>query len=174
VAYAKYRVTIYAVGPLSETLTGDDYYALGEFRLRIRRFLHFSEFAARQEGLEPQQHQLLLAVRCLQRDNGPTIGELAEHLLIRHHSAVGLIDRMEERGLIERVRGAGDRRQVKVSLTASGADKLERLSETHRAELRNSGPALVEALSGLLRRLHADPIESNKEQDVPKPRQSYP
>lgn len=162
------------MGPEGEELAGDDYLALGEFRFRIRRFLHFSEFAARQEGLEPQQHQLLLAVRCLQRPNGPTIGELAEHLLIRHHSAVGLIDRMEERGLIERVRDAGDRRQVKVRLTESGAEKLHRLSEVHRAELVNSGPALVEALGGLLARLHADKIESNKEQDVPTPRESYP
>ncbi|SRR5579883_108412 len=162
------------MGPDSEGLTNDDYLALGEFRYRIRRFLHFSEFAARQEGLEPQQHQLLLAVRCLQVDNGPTIGALADHLLIRHHSAVGLIDRMEERGLIERVRGGGDRRQVKVKLTARGAEKLRRLSEVHRAEIRDSGPALVEALGGLLRRLHADTSESNyKEQDVPTPRENY-
>jgi len=160
--------------PDSARLTPSDYIALGELRFRIRRFLHFSESAARQEGLEPQQHQLLLAVRSLEGPNGPTIGDLADHLLIRHHSAVGLIDRMEERGLIERVRGNDDRRQVKVRLTAVGAEKLERLSVTHRVELRNSGPALVEALGGLLRRLNdaqgteSDP-ESKKEQDVSTP-----
>lgn len=147
-------------------LTSHDYLALGEFRYRIRHFLHFSEFAARQEGLEPQQHQLLLAVRSLERSEGPTIGDLAEHLFIRHHSAVGLVDRMEERGLIERMRGPGDRRQVRVRLTARGEEKLKKLSVIHRGELRNSGPALVEALSGLLRRLHPHELDSNKEQDV--------
>ncbi|HEY1240587.1 MAG TPA: MarR family transcriptional regulator [Bryobacteraceae bacterium] len=139
--------------PDAPCLTSSDYTALGEFRFRIRHFLHFSESAARQEGLEPQQHQLLLAVRSLEGMNGPTIRELADHLLVRHHSAVGLIDRMEERGLIERVRGHDDRRQVQVRLTALGAEKLERLSVTHSAELRNSGPALVEALGALLERL---------------------
>lgn len=149
--------------PEPARLSSNDYTALGELRFRIRRFLHFSESAARQEGLEPQQHQLLLAVRSLEGAHGPMIGELADHLLIRHHSAVGLIDRMEERGLIERVRANDDRRQVQVRLTALGAEKLERLSVTHRAELRNSGPALVEALSALLERL-------DKEQDVSTPR----
>ena len=149
--------------PEPARLSSNDYTALGELRFRIRRFLHFSESAARQEGLEPQQHQLLLAVRSLEGAHGPMIGELADHLLIRHHSAVGLIDRMEERGLIERIRANDDRRQVQVRLTALGAEKLERLSVTHRAELRNSGPALVEALSALLERL-------DKEQDVSTPR----
>lgn len=148
--------------PDPAALNSSDYTALGEFRFRIRHFLHFSESAARQEGLEPQQHQLLLAVRSLEGANGPTIGELADHLLIRHHSAVGLIDRMEERGLIQRVRANDDRRQVQVRLTELGAEKIERLSVTHRAELRNSGPALVEALSALLERL-------KKEQDVSTP-----
>ena len=152
-------------------LSPEDYTALGEFRYRIRRFLHFSETAAREEGLEPQQHQLLLAVRSLEQADGPpTIGVLADHLLIRHHSAVGLIDRMEERGLIERVRGTDDRRQVKVRLTTRGAEKLTRLSVIHRDELRDSGPALVEALGGVLGHLHAEKSESKKEQDVSPPR----
>jgi DNA-binding MarR family transcriptional regulator len=155
------------MAPDSTALTPDDYCALGEFRYRIRRFLHFSEDAARQEGLEPQQHQLLLAVRSLERSEGPTIGELAEHLLIRHHSAVGLVDRMEERGLIERVRGPEDRRQVRVRLTAHGQEKLKQLSVIHREELRTSGPALVDALNELLHRL------SHKEQDVSTPKKSY-
>lgn len=154
-------------------LSSDDYIALGEFRFRIRCFLHFSELAARQEGLEPQQHQLLLAVCSLQGADPPTIGHLADHLLIRHHSAVGLIDRMEERGLIQRVRGPSDRRQVRVRLTAQGQDKLQRLSVIHRDELRNSGPALVEALDELLRRLHLKEPQSNKEQDVSTPREKY-
>ena len=150
-----------------------DYSALGEFRFRIRRFLHFSELAARQEGLEPQQHQLLLAIRSLEGADPPTIGDLADHLLIRHHSAVGLIDRMEERGLVNRFRSPRDRRQVRVRLTARGEEKLDRLSIIHRTELRNSGPALVEALDGLLRRLNEPKQKPDKEQDVPTARESY-
>jgi DNA-binding MarR family transcriptional regulator len=151
-------------------LTPEDYAALGEFRFRIRRFLSFSEHAARQEGLEPQQHQLLLAVRSLESSEAPTIGELAAHLYIRHHSAVGLVDRMEERGLLERVRGPEDRRHVRVRLTTHGEEKLKQLSMIHREELRNSGPALVEALSGVLGHLHAAKSEFTKEDDVSSPR----
>ncbi len=156
-------------------LTSEDYTALGEFRYRIRHFLHFSESVAREEGLEPQQHQLLLAVRCLEQADGPTIGDIADHLLVRHHSAVGLIDRMVDRGLIERVRGTNDRRQVKVRLTPHGEEKLKRLSVIHRTELRNSGPALVEALGELLSHLHPEgPEHQSKEQDVSTPRESCP
>lgn len=161
------------VPPDGNQLSAGDYSALGEFRYRIRRFLHFSESAARLEGLEPQQHQLLLTVRSLEQPEGPTIRELAEHLWIRHHSAVGLIDRMEERGLIERVRGAGDRRQVRVRLTRSGEEKLRHLSVIHRDELRNSGPALVQALGAVLGHLQAGPSEIDKEQDVLRPRESH-
>lgn len=149
--------------PDSATLSPADYSALGEFRFRIRGFLQFSESAARAEGMEPQQHQLLLAVRALDHADGPTIGVLAEHLLIRHHSAVGLIDRMEERGLVERVPGVQDRRQVRVRLTEQGEKKLRRLSEIHREELRHSGPALVAALSSILGHLHIH--EQVQEQD---------
>lgn len=162
--------------PLDRTpLSNEDYAALGEFRYQIRRFLHFSEAAARQEELEPQQHQLLLAVRWLKGAQGPTIRELADHLLIRHHSVVGLIDRMVERQLIERVRSTGDRRQVRVRLTPRGEAKLKRLSLVHREELRMSGPALVEALAELVRRLHPEQLESdNKEKDVSTPIESHP
>jgi len=143
---------------------------LGEFRYRIRRFLYFSEEAARQEGLEPQQHQMLLAIRVLAETSQPTIGLLAEHLLIRHHSAVGLIDRLEERGLVERVRGTTDRRQVRVRLTSAGEEKLGRLSLSHSEELRSSGPMLVEALRVLLEQFSArSPADESavlKEEDV--------
>src|SRR5215469_6494162 len=104
----------------SETLMPIDYAALGEFRFLIRRFLHFSEEAARAEGLEPQQHQMLLAIRALTGNDSPTIGMLAEHLLIRHNSAVGLVDRLQDHGWVERVRGMTDRREVRVALTLEG------------------------------------------------------
>ena len=141
-------------------LTSEDYAALGELRFRIRRFLHFSEEAARASGLEPQQHQMLLALRAVADPQGPTVGSLADHLLIRHHSAVGLIDRLEERGLVERARGNSDRRQVRVRLTEAGERTLVQLSTVHRAELQKTGPALVEALHAVLepiaRKSHSD------------------
>ncbi len=141
----------------SKDLPLSDYRALGQFRYQIRRFLHFSEAAARAEDLEPQQHQMILAIRAWDGPDAPTIGELAAHLLLKHHSAVGLVDRLEQHGLVERVRDEGDRRQVRVHLTPEGRAKLERLSSAHRAELRSSGPILVNTLSALLHGLPVDP-----------------
>ncbi|MBZ5577843.1 MAG: MarR family transcriptional regulator [Acidobacteriia bacterium] len=137
----------------SPALSPRDYLALGEFRYRIRHFLRFSELATRQEGLEPQQHQFLLAVRTLDEPDGPTVRQIADYLLVRHNSAVGLIDRLVEHGLVQRARGRDDRRQVRVKLTAKGEEILKRLSLIHRDELRNSGPRLVNALGELLRSL---------------------
>ena len=161
--------------PRSSDLTDADYRALADFRLQIRRFLHFSEEAARYEGLEPQQHQFLLTVRALTGAHGPTVGEIAGHLLIRHHSAVGLADRLGERGLVERVRGIGDRRQVWIRLTTLGENAIMRLSATHRAVLLNTGPVLVESLSALLRqrREKSDP-HGHKEDDVPNAQDRNP
>ena len=131
---------------LEKSLSQADYRALGSFRYEIRRFLHFSEEAARAEGLEPQQHQILLAIQGFDESGGPTIGQLAEHLFLRHHSAVGLIDRLEERGMVTRLRGEEDRRQVRVRMTEAGERTLHRLAHLHREELRRSGPQLVESL----------------------------
>jgi DNA-binding MarR family transcriptional regulator len=134
-----------------DDLSAADYRALADFRYQIRKFLHFSEEAARSEGLEPQQHQMLLAIRALDDNSGPTIGRLAEHLFIRHHSAVGLVDRLEENQLVRRVRASdGDRRQVLVQLTHEGERKLRRLASVHRSELLTSDPGLVRALQALL------------------------
>ena len=137
-------------------LSPADFQALGAFRYQIRQFLHFSEEAAKAEGLEPQQHQILLAIRASGEARGPTVGQLAELLLIRHHSAVGLIDRLVERGLLARERNAKDRRQVRIRLTPEGETKLRRLASAHREELRQTGPLLVEALTRLLQRKGED------------------
>ena len=134
-------------------LADGDYQALGDFRFRLRQFLHFSEEAARSEGLEPHQHQLLLSIRSLCDPAGPTVGWLADHLLIRQHSVVGLIDRLEAKGLVERTRGGDNRRQVRVRLTAEGQRKLDRLSVAHRTELRTRGAELVETLRGIIEQL---------------------
>ncbi len=127
-----------------------DYRALAEFRYQIRRFLRFSEDAARAAGLEPQQHQLLLAVKGLPEGKEPTIGELADRLQIRHHSVVELIDRLESRGLARRQRSSEDRRKVRVELTPDGERILESLTVEHRNELEAAGPTLLKALEELL------------------------
>jgi DNA-binding MarR family transcriptional regulator len=115
-------------------LTGAQYRQLLEFRTALRQFLHWSEEQARAEHLTPAQHQLLLAIR---GDGGePTVGEVAERLLLRHHSAVGLVDRAAEAGLVQRVRDTSDHRVVRLRLTRVGAAKLARLSARHFEELR--------------------------------------
>ena len=133
-----------------EELTMNDYQALAEFRYQIRRFLHFSEQPAREAGLEPQQHQLLLALKGLPEGRKATIGELAERLQIQHHSTVELIDRMVERDLIQRSRDDEDQRRVFIKLTPQGEEVLRKLSLLHRTELQTTGPALVQALNRLI------------------------
>lgn len=132
-------------------LTQHDFCVLADFRYHIRRFLRFSELAAQAEGLESQQHQFLLAIEGTSGPEAPTMGYIASRLLIHPHSAVGLADRLEERGLLERIRGGGDRRQVRLRLTAAGTETLTRLSALHRRELDDSGPELVAALQAVLR-----------------------
>lgn len=123
-----------------------DYRALAEFRYQIRRFLRFSEQAARDAGLEPQQHQLLLAIKGLPEDTRATIGEMAERLQVQHHSTVELVDRMVKRGYVQRKRGPEDRREVLLQLTAKGERTLRELSAHHQEELRTAGPELLAAL----------------------------
>lgn len=127
-------------------LKPSDYAALADFRYQIRRFLHFSEEAARQAGVEPQHHQLMLAIRGAGGKNGSRIADLAERLQIRHHSAVELVSRLEEKDLIQRNRSAEDRREVYVSLTPRGEQILRELTFHHRDELRSAAPALISAL----------------------------
>ena len=127
-----------------------EYQALAEFRYQLRRFLHFSEQAARAVGLEPQQHQLLLALKGLPEGRLPTVGELAERLQIQHHSTVELVNRMVDRNLIERTRDEGDQRKVLISPTPYGEEVLRKLSLLHRTELRSTGPALVRSLDALI------------------------
>lgn len=127
------------------------YGVLEEFRYDIRRFLNFSERAARRAGVEPHQHQALLAIKAAQGTKA-TVGFLAERLLIRHHSAVELSDRLEKKNLIRRSRGETDRREVFLSLTRKGERLLEQLSEMHRNELQNAGPRLLNALQAVVRR----------------------
>lgn len=133
-------------------VSSTDYAALADVRYQIRRFLQRSARAARAAGLAPQQHQLLLALKALPPGLAPTVGALAERLQIQHHSAVGLIDRLAERGLVRRRRHGADRRQVLVALTRRGEAVLRALSVHHVEELRSVGPELSRALAALVRR----------------------
>lgn len=134
----------------SDIASRPDYSALAEFRYQIRRFLHFSEQAARQARIEPRQHQLLLALKGLPIRMRPNIGTLANRLQIRPHSAVELVNRLAKRGLVQRRRGDEDGREVELVVTAKGEAVLHRLSLHHRAELQSAGPALMTALQAVL------------------------
>ena len=129
---------------------GIDYGALAKFRYEIRRFVNFSEQAARAAGIEPQQHQALLAIKGLPRGWKATVGVLAERLQIQHHSAVELSDRLEAKGLIRRLRSRADRREVILQLTRRGEKLLSGLSLPHRAELRSAARSLLRALEAAL------------------------
>lgn len=120
-----------------------DYQALAEFRYRLRLFLRFSEEAAAKEGLSPRQHQALLSIHgCSGEEPGITIGMLAEKLQLRHHSVVGLVNRLEKDGLVTRHADTGDRRKVCVTVTEEGLLRLRHLSAIHRQELKRSAPVL--------------------------------
>lgn len=123
-------------------LSESDYAKLAEFRYLLRRFLVFSEAAAMRAGLTAQQHQALLAIKGFGRGRGVSTGTLADRLGIRHHSAVGLVDRLVANGLALRRSGTEDRRQVLVLLTLEAETCLRRLSLVHRRELERLAPAL--------------------------------
>lgn len=112
-----------------------EYAKLLRFRSSLRRFLHWSEEQARAAGLTPAQHQLLLAIKGHAGERGPTVGEAAEYLSLRRHSAVGLVDRAEAAGLVERHRDDADHRIVRLRLTPAGEARIRSLSKAHLKEL---------------------------------------
>jgi DNA-binding MarR family transcriptional regulator len=133
-------------------LNDSDYERLAEFRYVLRHFLIFSENAAATAGLSAQQHQALLAIKAASGKQPVTAGLLAEKLGIRHHSAVGLIDRLEENALIKRQRNTADRRQVLILLTPKAERLLAQLSAAHQRELKRVAPLLRGLLNQLTRR----------------------
>ena len=124
------------------TFTKTEYETLAEFRYALRHYLRFSQNAVETAGITLQQHQALLSIIGYPGREQVTIGELAERLQIRHHSAVGLVNRLEEQGLVERRQDDVDRRQVFIGLTNKGMKVLESLASMHREELRHLGPQL--------------------------------
>lgn len=124
-------------------LTKRHFEMLAEVRYALRRFLRLSEDGARRAGLTPQQHQLLLAVKGYPGREWATVGELAERLQLRHHSAVGLVDRAEQLGLVARRSDPVDRRMVRIGLTPAGERILDGLTVLHLVELKLLGPKLA-------------------------------
>jgi DNA-binding MarR family transcriptional regulator len=133
-------------------LTLSDYQSLAEFRYQIRKFLHFSDQAVRNAGLEHGQYQLMLAIKGMPPGSRPRIRELANRMQIRHHSAVELINRLESGGYVRRHRAEDDRREVLLALTPSGERTLEQLALHHHEQLRSAGPTLLAALQRLYKR----------------------
>lgn len=120
-------------------LKKSQYEALSEFRYQLRRFLHFSETAAKEAGLTPLQYLLMLHVRGFPGRDWATVNELSDRLQMQHHGVVALLTRCEEAGLVLRQKSKIDRRMVEVHLQAKGAAQLERLAALHDAELRSLG-----------------------------------
>jgi DNA-binding MarR family transcriptional regulator len=120
--------------------TDDDFTRLLELRDGLRRFVHWSEEQARAVGLTGAQHQLLLAIRG--HEGAPSVGDVAAHLLLRHHSAVELVDRAERAGLVRRLRDPEDQRIVRLELTRDGERRLARLASAHLEQLSRLRPSL--------------------------------
>ncbi len=138
-------------GIAGATLSKFDYEALASFRLAMRRFLAFSQASAEAAGLTVRQHQALLAIKGFPGRESIAVGELAERLLIRHHSAGELADRLGQAGLVHRAPDPADRRRVLLSLTAEAERILHMLSGAHLDELRALRPALADLLDAVSR-----------------------
>jgi DNA-binding MarR family transcriptional regulator len=133
----------------SRRISDAEYRRLLEFRTGLRRFLRWSEEQAQAAGVSPAQHQLLLAIRGQRDSVGPTIGDVADSLLLRHNSAVELVDRAERAGLVRRRQDRNDHRVVRLELTARGAETLGRLTAVTLEELDRLSPRLRPVWSGL-------------------------
>jgi DNA-binding MarR family transcriptional regulator len=135
----------------SRRLKEADYQALGAFRHALRKFLAFSEEGARQHGLTSQQHQALLAIRAHPGPGPMSVGQLANSLLIKNHSALGLVDRLVERGLLTRSAAPADRRRVELAITNSGGEILEAISRNNLGQLKSALPIFSELIQSLER-----------------------
>ena len=133
----------------TKKLAKEQYEALAAFRYALRRFLHFSETAAKNSGVTPQHHQALLAIKGFPQRDSVTISELAERLQLRHHSVVGLVDRLVVEKLVTRISSKTDKRRVFVRLSGRGERALEKLSAIHHEQLKLIGPELSVILDTL-------------------------
>ena len=134
---------------MARPLTDADYRRLLMFRTGLRRFEHWSQARAADVDLTAAQHQLILAIRGHLDDRGPTIGDVAEYLQLRHHSVVGLVDRAVTAGLVRRVADSSDARVVRLSLTPTARRRLKSLAAAHLEELSRLAPELQAVWRGL-------------------------
>ena len=132
-------------------LRTNDYARLAAWRNQLREFLRFSEDAAEKVGLTAQHYQAMLVLRASPEDAAVTINDLARRLLIKHNSAVGLVDRLEKEGLIAREASKADRRKVELRLSGKGRQVLAKLAAVHRAELERIGPGLRKLIADIYR-----------------------
>jgi DNA-binding MarR family transcriptional regulator len=138
-------------------LTDGEYLALGEFRWSMRQFLQFSEKGAREQGISSQQHQALLAIRSHSGSEALTVGGLAEQLLIKNHSALELVSRMVENGLVERSVSGEDRRRVLVKMLPKGAKILETISLRNLRQLSETAEIIAGILTTVRRLDRSEP-----------------
>jgi DNA-binding MarR family transcriptional regulator len=142
--------------PRTEKVTKAEYEMLAALRYSLRQFLRFSEEAAQAVGLTPAQHQALLAIKGFPKRDRLTIGEFAERLQVRHHSAVGLAGRLVRNGLVTRKHDTADRRQACLALTRRGEELLEKLSAAHKEQLHRIGPQIESLLKRLRGQAHGE------------------
>jgi len=140
-----------AIRSVAEMLSPAEYQTLAELRYQLARFLRRRRDAAQSAGLEPQQYELLLAVKGLPHGKLPTIKEVAAQLQLQHHSVVELADRLERRGLLERRPSERDRRFVLLSVTRRGQEALNRVVRYSFGHLRTEAPELVKTLGRILK-----------------------
>ncbi len=132
-------------------LTDEDHEMLASFRFALRKFIAFSEAAARRDGLTPRQHQALLGIRAMQDRGSASVSDLAAFLILQHNSAVELVDRLVAAGFVMRATDPEDGRRVRLALTESGEARLAALSQTHLDELEQIGPELRHLLTRIQR-----------------------
>jgi DNA-binding MarR family transcriptional regulator len=133
-----------------KNLSREDIQRLAEFRFQLRRFLNFSNAAAEEVGLRPQQYQLLQCVSGLPDELEPTIAHVAARMMLKHNSAVELVDRTIEQGLLKRVPDPVDQRRILLRVTPQGERVLGSLAAYHLEELNEAGPELIRALRRVL------------------------
>jgi DNA-binding MarR family transcriptional regulator len=135
---------------MSATVTRRDYCSLASLRYLLRKFLRFSkDLANNRAKLTPEQYEALLALKAFSTDDGLTVGQLAERVQVRHHTAVSLTDKLAARKLLTKRRGSADRRYVYVKLTAEGDRLVTRLAAAHRREIRKHAAQMIRSLSDL-------------------------
>jgi DNA-binding MarR family transcriptional regulator len=136
----------------SQAVSRAEYQALAEFRYQLAGFLRRRRSAAQNAGIEPQQYELLLAVKGLPTNKKPTIKQIAEQLRLQHHSTVELTTRLVKRGLVKRQRSKEDRRSVLLSLTKNGQRAMDQVVEYSLEQLRQEAPELLKTLARLLKK----------------------